>query len=268
MKFDNIGYWSEVKLDIIRKYAAAYSAILTRQHELYHVYIDAFAGAGLHLARSTRDYVSGSPLNALLIHPPFKEYFLIDIAADKVDSLRTIVGDRKNVHVLPGDCNTVLLEKVFPHVHYEDYRRGLCLLDPYGLDLDWRVMATAGAMRSLEMFLNFPVMDMNRNVLWRYPERVDPSDWARMTRFWGDDSWRHIMYSTTGNLFGWEEKSGDNETIARAFQDRLKKSARFKHVTEPLPMRNSKGNVVYYLFFASQNDTGDKIVKDIFKKYR
>lgn len=129
-------------------------------------------------------------------------------------------------------------------------------------------MATAGGMRSLEMFLNFPVMDMNRNVLWRYPERVDPADVTRMTRFWGDDSWRRVMYSTTGNLFGWEEKSGDNETIARSFQAHLTSVAGFKHVPDPLPMRNSKGNVVYYLFFASQSSTGDKIVKDIFERYR
>lgn len=172
------------------------------------------------------------------------------------------------MHLLPGDCNALLLKEVFPHVRYEDYRRGLCLLDPYGLDLDWRVMETAGQMRSVEMFLNFPVLDMNRNVLWRDPERVDPADVSRMTRFWGDDSWRGLMYSTSGNLFGWEEKSGDNETIALAFQKRLKDVAHFRHVPEPLPMRNSRGNIIYYLFFASQNPTGGKIVNDIFTKYR
>ncbi len=163
--FDEVGNWSEIKLDIIREYAAAYSRIIAAQRkpELHHVYIDAFAGAGVHIARATGGYVSGSPLNALLTQPPFKEYFLIDIVADKVDSLREITGDRPDVHVLSGDCNAVLAEQVFPKVRYENYRRGLCLLDPYGLDLDWRVIATAGAMRSIEMFLNFPVMDMNRN---------------------------------------------------------------------------------------------------------
>ena len=30
-KYDEIGYWSEVKLDIIREYAAAYSRILSSQ---------------------------------------------------------------------------------------------------------------------------------------------------------------------------------------------------------------------------------------------
>jgi hypothetical protein len=33
-------------------------------------------------------------------------------------------------------------------------------------------------------------------------------------------------------------------------------------------MRNSNGAVVYYLFFASQKDTAENIVLDIFKKYR
>jgi hypothetical protein len=42
--FDRIGYWSEIKLDIIREYASAYSRILTAQPGLHHAYIDGFAG--------------------------------------------------------------------------------------------------------------------------------------------------------------------------------------------------------------------------------
>jgi len=33
-------------------------------------------------------------------------------------------------------------------------------------------------------------------------------------------------------------------------------------------MRNSKGATVYYLFFASQNKVGAKIVEEIFNQYR
>jgi hypothetical protein len=32
-------------------------------------------------------------------------------------------------------------------------------------------------------------------------------------------------------------------------------------------MRNKQNAVVYYLFFASQNEAGKKIVTDIFRKY-
>jgi three-Cys-motif partner protein len=52
------------------------------------------------------------------------------------------------------------------------------------------------------------------------------------------------------------------------FRKRLQKVAGFKYVPHPMPMRNEKGALVYYLFFASQNQTGARIVKDIFDKYR
>ena len=45
-------------------------------------------------------------------------------------------------------------------------------------------------MRSVDLFPNFPIMDMNRNALWRNPVGVDEADLRRMTRFWGDESWR------------------------------------------------------------------------------
>lgn len=79
MKFDEINYWSEVKLDIVREYAGAYSKILHAQANppLCHIYIDAFAGAGIHISRSRGEFVPGSPLNALHIQPPFTAYTLI-----------------------------------------------------------------------------------------------------------------------------------------------------------------------------------------------
>ena len=52
------------------------------------------------------------------------------------------------------------------------------------------------------------------------------------------------------------------------YRKRLKEVAGFKYVPEPIPMRNSKNAVVYYLFFASSNSTGEKIVKEIFDRYR
>jgi three-Cys-motif partner protein len=269
LKFDEIGYWSEVKLDIIKDYALAYSTILAAQKnpKLYHIYIDAFAGSGVHISRSTGEFVQGSPVNAILVRPPFKEYHLIDLDQKKVALLKENVAGHPDVHVHEGDGNDILLKDIFPKVLYKDYRRGLCLLDPYGLDLKWEVVKTAGQMKSIDMFLNFPVADMNRNVLWRNPEGVDTADIDRMNAFWGDDSWREIAYTTERSLFGFQEKV-DNETVAEGFRERLLNVAGFKHVTEPLPMRNSKGVIVYYLFFASQKPVAMDIVEDVFNKYR
>jgi three-Cys-motif partner protein len=267
IRFDEIGYWSEVKLDIVKEYAAAYSQILTAQRRFRHVYVDAFAGAGLHLSKRRGALVSGSPINALQVQPPFWEYHFIDLRQARIEFLHRLVGERSNVRIYPGDCNTILLQRIFPRIQYESYRRGLCLLDPYGLHLRWEIIATAGRLRSLELFLNFPVADINRNVLWRNPMGVDPSDVTRMTAFWGDESWRDVAYTTQGNLFGFEEKV-DNETIAEAFRHRLHTVAGFAYVPKPIPMRNSNGATVYYLFFAAQKPVAATIVEQIFTKYR
>jgi three-Cys-motif partner protein len=268
LKYDEIGYWSEVKLEIVKKYASAYSAILAKQrHIKKYLYIDAFAGAGTHISKRTGQFVPGSPMNALLVEPPFPELHFIDLDGGRAAELRKLAGERTDVYVYEEDCNEILEDKVFPRCRYEDYCRALCLLDPYGLHLNWSVMAAAGKMQSMEIFLNFPVMDMNMNVLWCDPDKVQTEQALRMDAFWGDNSWRKAAYSTDQNLFGFLEKT-DNEVIAEAFRVRLHDVAGFEYVPPPMPMRNSKGAVVYYLFFASPNKTGGKIVKEIFETYK
>lgn len=268
-KFDQIGYWSEVKLDIVREYATVYSKILSAQTKppLSHIYVDAFAGAGIHISKTTGSFVKGSPLNALSVEPPFREYHFIDLESKKVAALRSRVKERSDTFVYEGDCNDILLERILPRCRYKDYRRALWLLDPYGLHLDWSVIEMAGQEKSIDIFLNFPVMDMNRNVLWRDPSRAHENDRARMDAYWGDRSWQEISYTKDGNLFGWEEKA-DIETIVQAFRERLKKVARFARVPKPMPMRNTRGALMYYLFFASQKPVAQHIVESIFKKYR
>jgi len=272
-KADEIGHWSEMKLDIIREYADAYSRVLKNQKRLYPVYIDGFSGGGVHVSKTKQGLIPGSPLIALGVKPEFKEYHFIDLDSQKIKALSDIVAGKSNAHLYEGDCNSILLDKVFPQVTYEQFRRGLCLLDPYGLHLNWEVIETAGQMKSIEIFLNFPVMDMNRNVLWqdKNDERIRPEDIQRMSAFWGDDSWEGIAYTPKAqqNLFGGVEvQKEDNETIAEGFRDRLKKVAGFEFVPKPLPMRNTIGATVYYLFFASNNKVGNRIAEHILKRYR
>lgn len=272
IEFEEIGHWSEIKLDIIREYASVYSKIMAApgQRRFYHVYIDGFAGSGASISKSSKEYVLGSPLNALLVRPRFREYHPIDINRRKttvLDKLVKALGEETGVSTYAGNCNQILLREVFPRVRYEDYRRGLCVLDPYGLHLRWEVIETAGQLRSIDMFLNFPVMDMNRKVIWHDPSGVRPSDIKRMDDFWGNQSWKRVAYSTTKDLFRHPEKE-DNETIAEAFRERLQKVAGFSHVPNPMPMRNSKGAVVYYLFFASQKPVAAYIIEKIFRKHR
>lgn len=270
-KIDEIGPWSEVKLDIVKRYAVEYSKILSNQTDppLHHVYIDAFAGAGFHLSESSGEMVLGSPLNALLVSPPFGHYYLVDMDGDRAAGLRAIVGKRADVEIYEGDCNAILPEKIFPQVQFKDFRRGLCILDPYGLHLNWKLIRAAGEMRTLDVFINFPMYDININVLHHDPRSVLPVHVQRMNVYWGDESWRNVAYEESSpDLFGNVDlEKISNERFAAAFRERLKKVAGFKRVPEPLAMRNRKGAVVYYLFFASQKGTAENIVKYIFEKF-
>lgn len=269
LRLDEIGYWSELKLEIVRKYAAAYSTILARQSFVKaHFYIDAFAGAGTHRSKATGETVAGSPVNALAIQPPFSELHFIDMDGTRTAELRRIAADDARVTVHDGDCNEVLLQDVFPRCRYEDYRRALCLLDPYKLNVNWDVLKTAGEMKSVEVFYNFMIMDANMNVFMKDPSKVIPEQAARMDAVWGDASWRSAAYRKEPGLFGEMEEKETNEVIAEAFRARLRDVAGFEFVPPPIPMRNDNGAVIYYLYFASPNKTGAGIVQQIFEKYR
>jgi len=206
-------------------------------------------------------------LIALHTEPPFTNYHLIDLDSARTENLQRMVQDIPSAKIYHGDCNKILLEKVFPILAQDRYKRALCLLDPYGLHLNWEVMRKAGELGNIEIFLNFPVADINRNALRRNRDAVEPKQAARLTSFWGDESWRDIAYDTKNDLFAHAEKT-DNKTIVQAFRQRLKSVAGFKHVLDPMPMRNKNNVEVYYLYFATLKDVADKIVRDIFKTYR
>jgi len=272
IEYDEIGIWSEVKLAIIKEYAAAYAKILdsTRRQSissLKWLYIDAFAGPGVHLSKRTGEMVDGSPLIALKTTPPFSEYHFIDADSARAEQLRGIAGPRGDVHIYSEDCNDVLLRDIFPRAKYADYRRALCLLDPYNINLKWEVIETAGQMGSVEVFLNFMIMDINRNALRRDRDKAVQSKLDQLTRLWGDESWEQAAFSSEGKLFEDPEKVS-NERFEEAWRERLKKKAGFKFVSKPMPMKTKTNSVIYYLYFASQKPVASGIVDSIFNKYR
>ncbi len=190
---------------------------------------------------------------------------------EKTAYLKILCRDRKDVDVITDDATLYLTQKLLPTIKYEKFNRALCLLDPYGLHLDWEVMRQAGQSKAVDMFLNFPVMDMNRNAICRSPERAPRDGIERMTRYWGDDSWRQAAYADSAQyqLFSVPDRvKQGNDAIVAAFRVRLKNVAGFDFVAEPLPMKNTNNAVVYYLFLASPKPVAEKIIEAIFSKYR
>jgi three-Cys-motif partner protein len=272
VEYDEIGIWSEVKLAIVREYAAAYSKIMEawrrdKINRLSWIYIDGYAGPGYHVSKATGEVVEGSPVIAMNIVPAFHEYHFIDTEPARSQQLRDIAGDRKNVYTYTEDCNTVLLRDVFPRAKHSDYRRALCLLDPYNIDLTWDVIEAAGKSGSVDMFLNFMIMDINRNALRKRVEKSLQSKVDQLTRLVGDESWKEAGYRKVETLFGEDYRKVSNEEFAEWFRQRLITKAAFKHVPKPMPMKTKNNAVIYYLYFASQKPAALNIVNGIFKKY-
>ncbi len=140
--------------------------------------------------------------------------------------------------------------------------------DPYGLQLSWEIIQAAAETRTIDLFLNFPIYDMNLNVLFRDPNKVHPSQVDRMNFYWGDDSWRDVAYEEELTLFGKTPVKSTNYRVAEGFRLRLHKVAGFSYVPQPIPMRNTIGTTVYYLFFASHQPLAQRIIEDIFRTHR
>ena len=71
------------------------------------------------------------------------------------------------------------------------------------------------------MFLNFPVMDMNRNAIWRNPDKVPKDGIERMKRFWGDEflaAGQPMAERPQPDLFGPAVKQ-TNDAIVAAFRN-------------------------------------------------
>jgi hypothetical protein len=77
------------------------------------------------------------------------------------------------------------------------------------------------------------------------------------------------VYKEQRTLFGGDDlvKAAGNKAVVDAFRERLRQVAKFEEVPEPIPMRNSKGATVYYLFFASHNKVGAKIARHLLSRY-
>ena len=78
--YSKIGPWTEIKHEIISKYAKAYTTILTK-NRLNGIYIDAFAGEVMYQSRTKKELVPGSTQLALAVQPPFQHYHFIDFVA-------------------------------------------------------------------------------------------------------------------------------------------------------------------------------------------
>ena len=175
----------------------------------------------------------------------------------------------RSIRILENDCNRAITTEVTPRIRYDHFNRGLICLDPFSMNVEWPTIEQIAETKALEVFMNFPVMALNRTALPNDPNTFTITQIERMNRFWGSTEWRDDIYEEIPSLFGPVEVKIRRTTgvrLGRLFKKRLEEV--FSHVTEPLVMVNSKNAPLYCLISAGHNATGARIVGEIFEGYK
>ncbi|HTD35594.1 MAG TPA: three-Cys-motif partner protein TcmP, partial [Candidatus Elarobacter sp.] len=266
---DEVGPWSVRKAEMVAYYAQVYASIIARFDSYY---IDGFANRGLSRLKSTDEVVPGSALRVLSVHPSFHRYIFVEVNHARFEDLRDIVyaqfGTRQDVSLVHGDAN-VEIPHLLANIQYTNFQRALTFLDPYNMHgLKWPTILAAGQNEAVDAIIHFPTMDANRTVLKRRHGTASAAMYRKMTEYWGDDSWEGAAYSSEGLLpLGLAPVRESAKAIISAFRERLRSVAGFKVVSNPIPMRNTTGGVVYHLLVASHNKKATDVIRPIEKRF-
>ena len=285
------GTWTQQKLEALSKYLRAYTRIFTvnPRAQFYSItYVDAFAGTGsLHsselagfanlipdLEKNDEEFRKGSALRALEVEPPFGKYVFIEKSAKKCAELRKIAAGAsgRNVQIINDDANAAILR--WCKSLNSRRERAVVFLDPFGAQVRWETIAALAKTRAVDLWVLFPYSAINRMLV---RDRKPPIKWAELLDdVLGTHDWETAFYSTTSmpSLFDSAEqiemvrKSVDFRNITVFIAERLK--AEFRAVSEPLPLYNSTGSLLFLLFFGAGNEasarTGLKIANSIIGK--
>ena len=137
-------------------------------------------------------------------------------------------------------------------------------LDPYGMQVEWRLLEVIAATKAIDLWLLVPIgMGVNRLMT---QQDLPPQEWQeRLTAFFGTDEWQERFYRpvTQPDLFGegpTQEKAANYDELAAYFVERLRSLFGQEGVApNPLTQRNSRNSPMFLLCFAAANKTGVKI---------
>ncbi len=266
------GEWTRIKLEVVRRYLAAYQTALKNQR-FHTAYIDAFAGTGYYLPRQDAKQVAtllpqlieseavqlrdGSVRNALKVDPPFQKYIFIEYDERKaaaLESLKTEFPDRAgNITIVTQNANTYL-QQLCSQADWRRYRAVL-FLDPFGMQVSWETLMAIAKTEAMDMWLLFPLGVAVNRMLTRDGE-IPPAWQARLDQLFGTHDWHQAFYRESLQQSFFDEtprmeKVATLDAIGNYFVERLRTI--FPAVARPRSLYNSTNNPLYLLCFAVGN---------------
>jgi three-Cys-motif partner protein len=280
------GPWTVEKLDALRAYLIGYAQALKNQ-PFRRYYIDAFAGTGDRAVKRQEAaslmeipeldvMTNGSARLALEIEPPFDRYIFIEKRrrrSSALEHLKSEFSDR-TMEILNEDANEAV-RRICRDTNWRS-NRAVLFLDPYGMQVFWETLVDVAATEAIDLWMLYPTgMGLNRLLT---KDGDIPSEWQEtLDRSLGTPSCRQAFYriEETTDLFGLAStdrvKDAGTEKFEAFLLDRLRTI--FNGVApETVPLKNSRGQVMYLLCFACGNPRGAnlavRIARSVIRKRR
>ena len=266
------GSWTTRKLRILQGYLDSYTtALKCTNFEL--IYIDAFAGSGyVDLLQSSdqednRKFIEGSARIALGIQDkPFDKLIFIEKNRSRYGELESLKNQYTGRDISPicSDSNDFLRRYVID----SNAQRGVLFLDPFGTTVEWSTVSRISGFHALDTWILFPVGAIQRLLPKnRTPDEVDPK-WAnRLTKVYGDESWRELYYhDPQENLFGQQyTRDVGVSRLLDIYKSRLSDCFESRLLRESCTLKNSSGSPLFEFIFCVGNEKGERIAKRIAK---
>ncbi len=241
--------WTADKLDFLEKYIPAFIKATKRATKRY--YVDGFAGPGINEFEDGSKR-RGSPLIAL-DQEEFTHLFFVEKDADAFQALQEKVVAHPNagkVTLYNDDFNEVLPKILW---QIEERSPTIFLLDPEGLELEWRSVHAIAQREKADLFILISASGVLRNL---------ENEHARQTlaAFFGDESWRAIdEYKKVG--------MDRYHAIVDLYLEKLE-SLGLTVAKRVITAHTSKKVKLHSLVFAAKNDVAIKIAEDVLKEFQ
>ena len=182
---------------VLLNYALDTCTTIIKNNRLFtHMYyVDLFAGSGINKIKKDNNFLTGSPLIALLKYGEYyNSMFFYEndqkffIALQKrLNSLK-----KKNLEIIPKDCNSSL-DKIMSKVNKPNTYT-FFFVDPFSTEFHWDSMKKILNMSDDGPVARDIVFTFMRKVIIRFVglAQKEMSEGKQLTKFFGDESWKKI----------------------------------------------------------------------------
>lgn len=286
------GSWTIQKLEAFEDYVSAYLTIMHNTRKKHNgwpqeiIYFDGFAGSGkkennnddeqkslfeeMQIDIQEQNVYKGSAERVLGLDKKFDKYIFVDFDENAISSLKKSLEEKKlsnkNCYYIVNDINVVINHFINK---FNPQKSALVFLDPFGMQVNWENIEKMKDKR-IDLWILLPSGVIINRLLDRKGQLIHSEKLEKHLGI-SEKQIKQIFYKTTSqpNLFGEDEtivnkKSNIIHKIAEVYIQKLKTI--FKHVTQPLELKNSRNVTIYHFIFASNNKTAFKIASQIIEK--